>query len=126
MIISMYNVDIPTHQMHLQVGDSWVGTVIWKDEFNCIAISSPHKVLAKEHVAALFMAKSQENPSPRWEWSQTSFLRQCLAPNAAGRITALESLVIKLKSKPEQYESIAVVKAAAKNVAKPFWQESWP
>ncbi len=53
MIVSMDNVDISAHQTHLQAEDGWVGTVIEKDEFNCITISGPHKTLAKEHVAAL-------------------------------------------------------------------------
>jgi hypothetical protein len=53
MIILMDDVDIPTHQTHLQAENGWVGTVVGKDEFNCITVSSPHKVLAKEHMAAL-------------------------------------------------------------------------
>jgi hypothetical protein len=53
MIVSMDNIGIPTHQTHLQVEDGWVGTIIGKDEFNCITVSRPHKTLAKEHVVAL-------------------------------------------------------------------------
>ncbi len=53
MIISMDNFDIPTHQTHLQAENGWVGTVIGKDEINCITVSSPHKALAKEHMAGL-------------------------------------------------------------------------
>jgi hypothetical protein len=49
----MDDVNIPTHQMHLQAENGWVGTVIGKDEFNRITVSSPHKALAKKHMAAL-------------------------------------------------------------------------
>jgi hypothetical protein len=52
MIISD-DVDIPTHQMHLQAQNGRVGTVVEKDEFNRITASSPHKALAKEHMVAL-------------------------------------------------------------------------
>jgi hypothetical protein len=53
MIISMDDVNIPTHQTHLQAENGWVGTVVGKNEFNCITVSSPHEALAKEHMAAL-------------------------------------------------------------------------
>jgi hypothetical protein len=53
MIISMDNGGITIHQTHLQAQNGWVGTVVGKDELNCITVSSPHKALAKEHMAAL-------------------------------------------------------------------------
>jgi hypothetical protein len=71
MIVSMDNVDIPAHQTHLQAEDGWVGTVIGKDKFNCIAISCPHKTLAKEHVAALV-----HGPIPR-----ETFTKMRVEPN---------------------------------------------
>jgi hypothetical protein len=49
----MDNIDIPAHQLHLKVENSWVGTVIRKDEFNCVVVSRPYKSLSKEHMAAL-------------------------------------------------------------------------
>ncbi len=48
----MDNIDIPAHQPHLKVENSWVGTIIRKDEFDCIAVSCPYKSLSKEHMAA--------------------------------------------------------------------------
>jgi hypothetical protein len=53
MIVSMDNVDIPTHQTHLQMKDGPIGTEVGKDELNCITVHCPHKALTKKHVAAL-------------------------------------------------------------------------
>ncbi len=53
IIILMDNINIPAHQPHLKAKNSWVGTFIRKDEFNCIAVGCPFKLLSKEHMAAL-------------------------------------------------------------------------
>jgi hypothetical protein len=53
IIISMDNIDIPANQPHLKAENSWVGTVIRKDKFDCVAVSRPYKSLSKEHMAAL-------------------------------------------------------------------------
>jgi hypothetical protein len=49
----MDNINIPAHQPHLKAKNSWVGTIIGKDEFNRVAVGCPYKSLSKEHMVAL-------------------------------------------------------------------------
>jgi hypothetical protein len=46
-------VDIPTHQMHLQAKDGMVGTIIGKNEMDCITVGNPYTTLTKKHMVAL-------------------------------------------------------------------------
>jgi hypothetical protein len=49
----MDDIDIPAHQPHLKAENSQIGTVVRKDEFDCVAVSCPCKLLPKKHMAAL-------------------------------------------------------------------------
>jgi hypothetical protein len=49
----MYYINIAAHQPHLKTENSQIGTVIRKDEFDCVAVSCPYKLLPKEHMVAL-------------------------------------------------------------------------
>jgi hypothetical protein len=53
IIVPMDYVDIPAHQTHLQAKDGMVGTVVGKDETDCLIVGNPHKALTKKHVAPL-------------------------------------------------------------------------
>jgi hypothetical protein len=46
-------VDIPAHQMHPHAKDGMVGTVVGKNEMDCVTVGNPHKALTKKHMAAL-------------------------------------------------------------------------
>jgi hypothetical protein len=49
----MDNVDIPTHETHLQAKDSLIGTVVRQYEFYRIAVSYPDESAAVAHVSNL-------------------------------------------------------------------------
>jgi hypothetical protein len=46
-------VNIPAHQTHLHAKDGMVGTIVGKNETDCITVGNPHKALTKKHMAAL-------------------------------------------------------------------------
>jgi hypothetical protein len=52
MMIQMDYINITAHQTHLPAKDGMVGTVIGKDELDCITVSNPHTALTKERMAA--------------------------------------------------------------------------
>ncbi len=53
VVLSVDNIDVPTHQAHLQSKDGVIGTVIGEDKLNCIAVCNPDKSLTKQVMAAL-------------------------------------------------------------------------
>jgi hypothetical protein len=59
---AVYNINILTHQAHLQMQNYEIAAFVGQDEFYCIAISHPDKALSKNHVAAfvdgVFIGKS--------------------------------------------------------------------
>jgi hypothetical protein len=46
-------VNILAHQTHLQAKDGVVGTLIGKNEMDCVTVDNPHKALTKKHMAVL-------------------------------------------------------------------------
>jgi hypothetical protein len=44
VVCLMDDVNIPTHEVHLEVKDSLIGSIMQKDKLDCIAISDPHKL----------------------------------------------------------------------------------
>ncbi len=53
IIVLMDDIGIPAHQPHLKSENSQTGTIIKKDQFDCVAVSYPYKLLPKEHMVAL-------------------------------------------------------------------------
>jgi hypothetical protein len=49
----MDDINIPAHQPHSKAEKSWIGNIMRKDEFDCVAASCPYKLLPKEHMVAL-------------------------------------------------------------------------
>jgi hypothetical protein len=49
---AVYNINVPTHQVHLQSKNCRIAAFVGQNELYCIAISHPDKTLSKNHVAA--------------------------------------------------------------------------
>ena len=49
----MDDINVPTHETHLQAKDGLVGAVIRQDKLDCVAICYPDKALAVTHVPNL-------------------------------------------------------------------------
>ncbi len=99
-VVLMDNINVPAYKLHLQPKDSWAVAVVQENESNSVTIHGPNKSSAKEHVSIFVDYQSLEKPSPRWECRRFLLPQQRLPPNATGRNTAEESLVIKAKSCP--------------------------
>ena len=61
----MDNADILAHQTHLQTKNGMVGSIVGKDESYCTTVSKPHKLLTKEHMAALVYSPITREPFAR-------------------------------------------------------------